>query len=116
MCTTARPQVRGQIQNGSCAHVVKIAVGIALVAHSRQIIAIVLAGAGRLLALGIALGIGMTVVAERVLKTLLFGVSPLDPSTLASAVSLLAAISLIAAFLLARRTAAVDPLEAIGAE
>jgi ABC-type lipoprotein release transport system permease subunit len=51
-----------------------------------------------------------------VLKTLLFGVSPLDPSTLAGAVALLAGVSLTAAFLPARRAAAVDPLVAIRAE
>ena len=58
----------------------------------------------------------MTVVAERALKTLLFGVSPLDPSTLAGAVGLLAAVSFMAAFLPARRAAAVDPLDAIRAD
>jgi putative ABC transport system permease protein len=94
----------------------EIGVRIALGADSRQIIGLVLAGAGRLLASGIGLGVGMTVVAERVLKTLLFGVSPLDPSTLAGAVGLLAAVSLLAAFLPARRAASVDPLDAIRAE
>jgi putative ABC transport system permease protein len=94
----------------------EIGVRIALGADSRQIIRLVLAGAGRLLAWGIGLGVGMTVVAERVLKTLLFGVSPLDPSTLAGAVGLLAAVSFIAAFLPARRAAAVDPLDAIRAD
>ncbi len=94
----------------------EIGVRIALGADSSEIMRLVLAGAGRLLASGIGLGIGMTVVAERVLKTVLFGVSPLDPSTLAGAVGLLATVSFIAAFLPARRAAAVDPLDAIRAE
>ena len=94
----------------------EIGVRIALGADSRQILRLVLGGAGWLLAWGIGLGIGMAVVAERVLKTLLFGVSPLDPSTLAGAVALLAGVSLTAAFLPARRAAAVDPLVAIRAE
>jgi putative ABC transport system permease protein len=94
----------------------EIGVRIALGADSRQIIRLILAGAGRLLAWGIGLGVGMTVVAERALKTLLFGVSPLDPSTLAGAVGLLAAVSFMAAFLPARRAAAVDPLDAIRAD
>lgn len=94
----------------------EIGVRIALGADGGRILRLVLAGAGRLLAAGIALGMGMTVVAERVLKNVLFGVSPLDPWTLAGAVGVLAGVSLLAASFPARRAAAVDPMDAIRAE
>lgn len=89
---------------------------MALGADAGAIVRLVLGGAGRLLAVGVGLGLGMTVVAERLIKSALFGVSPLDPWTLAGAVGVLAGISLIAALLPARRAAAMDPLDAIRAE
>ena len=85
-------------------------------ADAGGIMRLILAGAGRLLAAGMAVGIGMTFVAERTLKSALFGVSPLDPWTLLGAVVLLAAVMLLAASFPARRAAAVDPLDAIRAE
>jgi predicted permease len=94
----------------------EIGVRIALGANAGAILRLVLAGAGKLLAAGIALGLAMTIVADRLLRTVLFGVSPLDPWSLTGAVGLLAAVSLVAAFLPARRAAAVDPVDAIRAE
>jgi putative ABC transport system permease protein len=94
----------------------EIGVRMALGADARAIVRLVLGGAGRLLAAGVGLGLAMTVVAERLIKSALFGVSPLDPWTLAGAVGVLAGVSLIAALLPARKAAAVDPLDAIRAE
>ena len=94
----------------------EIGVRIALGADAWTIMRLVFAGAGRLVSAGIGLGLAMTMASERVLRTTLFGVSPLDPWTLAGAVIVLSAVSLLAAFLPARRAAAVDPLEAIRAE
>jgi putative ABC transport system permease protein len=94
----------------------EIGVRMALGADSSGIMRLILAAAGRLLAAGMGLGIGMTFIAERALKSALFGVSPLDPWTLLGAVVLLAAVTLLAASFPARRAAAVDPLDAIRAE
>jgi ABC-type antimicrobial peptide transport system permease subunit len=94
----------------------EIGVRIALGASSRQIMRMVFAGAGKMLAGGILLGLALTLAAERVIKTVLFGVSPLDGLTLAAAVAVLCAVSCLAAFLPARRAAAIDPLDAIRAE
>jgi ABC-type antimicrobial peptide transport system permease subunit len=69
-----------------------------------------------MLAGGSLLGRALTLAAERVIKTVLFGVSPLDALTLADAVAVLCAVSSLAAFLPARRAAAIDPLDAIRAE
>ncbi len=94
----------------------EIGVRMALGADSGEIMRLILGGATRLLATGAALGIGMTFVVERMLKSALFGVNALDPWTLLGAVGLLAAVSLIAASFPARKAAAVDPLNAIRAE
>jgi putative ABC transport system permease protein len=94
----------------------EIGVRIALGASSSGIMRLVFAGAGRMLAGGILLGLVLTFAAERVMKSVLFGVSPLDLVTLGAAVAVLAAVSALAAFLPARRAAAIDPLEAIRTE
>lgn len=94
----------------------EIGVRIALGAGRAQIMRLVFAGAGKLLIAGIVLGIVLTFGAERLIKSVLFGVSPLDSLTLASAVVVLALVSALAAFLPARRAAAIDPLEAIRTE
>lgn len=94
----------------------EIGVRIALGADAWAIMRLVLAGAGKLVSAGLGLGLAMAMASERVLRTTLFGVSPLDPWTLAGAAGVLSAVSLLAAFLPARRAAAVDPLDAIRVE
>ncbi len=91
----------------------EIGVRIALGAGRAEIMRLVFAGAGRMLALGILLGLGLTLAAERLIRSALYGVSPLDGATLAAAVLVLVAVCALAAFLPARRAAAVDPLEAM---
>jgi ABC-type antimicrobial peptide transport system permease subunit len=89
---------------------------MALGASSMQIMRMILAGASKLLVSGILLGLGLTLAAERVIKTVLFGVSPLDGMTLAAAVSVLCAVSFLAAFLPARKATAIDPQAVIRTE
>jgi len=52
----------------------------------------------------------------RVLRALLFGVSPTDPVALAGAALLLIAVSAAASWLPARRAASLDPAQALRAE
>ena len=78
--------------------------------HVRQLII----GQGMTLAL-IGLGLGLLVVfgAARLLKALLYGVSPSDPLTFAGVSLLLAGIALLACFIPAQRAARVDPMVAL---
>ena len=94
----------------------EIGVRMALGASSMQIMRMILAGASKLLVSGILLGLGLTLAAERAIKTVLFGVSPLDGMTLAAAVSVLCAVSFLAAFLPARKATAIDPQAVIRTE
>jgi putative ABC transport system permease protein len=62
---------------------------------------------------GVAAGIGAALVGTRVLRSLLFGVSPFDPLTLALAALLLLLAALGASYLPARRATRVDPMVAL---
>jgi putative ABC transport system permease protein len=65
---------------------------------------------------GIAAGAVAAFGAARVLERLVFGVSALDPMTLAGAAGTLAAVALLASLLPAYRAARQDPLKALRAE
>ncbi len=65
---------------------------------------------------GVAAGAALAVVATRILRNMLYGVAPGDPTVLAAVAVLLAAVALLASWLPARRAAAVDPLIAIRTE
>jgi ABC-type antimicrobial peptide transport system permease subunit len=65
---------------------------------------------------GIAIGLAAAAGLMRLMKSLLFGVSPLDPLTYVSVLIVLAASAVLASYLPARRAAAVNPVEALRAE
>jgi predicted permease len=65
---------------------------------------------------GIAIGLAAAAGLMRLMKSLLFGVSPLDPFTYASVLIVLAASAVFASYLPARRAAAVNPVEALRAD
>jgi putative ABC transport system permease protein len=94
----------------------EIGMRIALGAGTGHIMRLVLAGAGRMLAVGVVLGLVFTVGAERLIKSVLFDVSPLDVTTLGLAVMVLGVVTALAAFLPARRAAGIDPLDSIRIE
>ncbi len=58
---------------------------------------------------GLVAAIGLT----RLMKSLLFGISPLDPLTFAAVAMVLVAAAMLASYLPARRASAVDPVEAL---
>ncbi len=64
------------------------------------------------LAVGLAGAFGLT----RLMRALLFGVSPMDPATLGLVLLTLFGVALLASYLPARRAAAVDPLVALRAD
>jgi ABC-type antimicrobial peptide transport system permease subunit len=69
-----------------------------------------------LCALGIVFGLGGALAAGRAIRSLLHGVGPYDPLTLASVAALVAVISLAASVGPARRAARIDPLALLRAE
>ena len=64
----------------------------------------------------VVVGIVAAVALTRFLRSLLFGISSLDPVTFAATAGVLALCAAIASYLPARRAAGVDPVEALKAE
>jgi ABC-type antimicrobial peptide transport system permease subunit len=66
--------------------------------------------------IGAAIGLGAAIAVTRLMKSLLFGIGPLDPVTYAVVPFVLAGAALLASYLPARRASAVDPVEALRAQ
>jgi ABC-type antimicrobial peptide transport system permease subunit len=66
--------------------------------------------------IGVVIGLGAAAALMRLMKTLLFGISPLDPLTFLAVPLLLAIAAALASYLPARRAARIDPVEALRAE
>jgi putative ABC transport system permease protein len=91
----------------------EIGIRIALGAQPAEISNWITAQGLRLVGLGIALGLGGAAIATRALGSLLFGVSPMDLSTLLAAGVGLAGVAVLATAVPARRAARTDPAVAI---
>jgi len=76
----------------------------------------ILGKAARLLAAGLALGVGLSLAAASAASALLFGLKPRDPVTLLMATVLLAVVALTASYLPARRAARLDPIASLREE
>ena len=66
--------------------------------------------------IGLVIGIGGAFAATRLIQNQLFGVSRMDPTTIAAVALLLLGVSLVACFIPARRTTRLDPLLALRVE
>jgi ABC-type antimicrobial peptide transport system permease subunit len=94
----------------------EIGIRMAVGADPSQIVWSFLAGAGRLIGAGILIGLGVLLAARPALRSLVFGISPLDASSIGAAAGVLSIVSVLAAFRPARRAAAIDPVETLRAE
>jgi hypothetical protein len=94
----------------------EIGVRIALGAPQSGIIGMVLRRALAIVAIGLACGAVMAWFAARLADSYVFGVKPHDALTFTTVALMLAASSLLATWLPARRAAAVDPIQALRSE
>jgi predicted permease len=94
----------------------EIGVRAALGARPGDIVRMVLLQGGRLIAIGVAIGIAAAWVLGAVLASQVRNVSALDPAVLAIAVGSLGAAALLATWLPARRASRIDPLRALRQE
>jgi len=85
----------------------------ALGAGTHEILQLVLAEGLNLAAVGVAVGLALTVAAGLGLRHLLFGVSPFDPVTVLASIVVIAGVSLAASFVPAVAAARVEPRAAL---
>jgi predicted permease len=87
----------------------EIGVRMALGAGRGDILALVLREAGRLVSIGIVLGLGAALLFLRSAESLLFGLSPTDGASLALAAAVLAITAVAAVLVPTRRAMTTDP-------
>lgn len=94
----------------------EMAIRLALGAQRTGIVRLVLVSGAKLGLIGCGIGIAGSIFAMRLLKSLLFEVSPLDPAVLALAAIGIFALVLLASLVPARRAAAIEPMQALRTE
>jgi putative ABC transport system permease protein len=93
----------------------EIGIRLALGAQPGAVLRLVVLQGLTLAAIGVAIGVGVSLVLTPLLATQLFGIRPLDPPTMALVPALLLAIATLACYLPARRAMRIDPVNALRA-
>lgn len=94
----------------------EIGLRLALGATRGVILNLILRETGRLLGIGLVLGVLLALGGGQAAATLLYKVKPHDPTTLAVSIALLAVIAIAASFIPARRAMRIDPAVALRSE
>jgi macrolide transport system ATP-binding/permease protein len=94
----------------------EIGVRMALGAQKGSVYGMIFREAGWLIGIGVVVGLGCSVGAGMLMRTLLFGVRAWDVTTLLAVAVVLGVFALMASYVPARRAASVNPVEALRAE
>jgi len=94
----------------------EIGIRLALGAPHRELRRMFVRYALTLTGIGVAIGLSAAMPLMRMMRSLLFEVSPMDPLTYVLVVILLAGAAVLASYLPARRASAVDPIETLRTE
>ena len=89
---------------------------MALGAQRSDVLRLVLSYAGKLVSLGLVIGLGATFAASRLMGSMLFQTNAHDPLTFSLTTLLLAAVAIAACLLPAHRATRVNPIEALRTE
>jgi putative ABC transport system permease protein len=88
----------------------EIGIRLALGAQRADVFRLVVGQGMRLAAIGVAVGMVLALLTSRLLRGLLFGVTPTDPITFTAVIALLCAAAFVACYVPARKATRVDPM------
>jgi len=91
----------------------ELGVRMALGAPRRHVLGLMLTMGGRLVLIGLALGVAASLASTRLLRSQLFGVQSADPVAYVGVAVVLGLVALVACYIPARRAAGVDPMVAL---
>jgi len=94
----------------------ELGIRVALGAQSLNLLWMVLRECVLLLLVGLAIGVPLALSTTRVLKSLLYDLSPLDPVSISIAIAAVVCMTIAAAWLPARRATRIDPMQALRTE
>ena len=89
---------------------------MALGAHSAEVQRMFVSRGLLLTGVGLIVGLAAAAALMRLMSSLLFGVTPLDPITYATVIAALGTVGLVATWLPARHATKIDPMSALRAE
>ena len=108
--------IYGVMAHSTSQRTAEIGVRIALGARGLDVLRLVLMRGLVLIALGLLIGCGLALATTRLIRAVLWGVTPNDPETFVLAVIALSAAATFACYIPARRALRVDPILALRAE
>jgi ABC-type antimicrobial peptide transport system permease subunit len=91
----------------------EIGIRLAVGALPRQIRGMILRESTWVTTAGILAGVTAALLLSRLVTSMLYGIQPYDPATMAAGVLILLAVALAASWIPARRAAGVEPMEAL---
>jgi len=106
----------GVVSYGVAQRTREVGLRMALGARPADVFRLVLARGLTLVLIGVVAGLGISLIATRYLGSLVFGVSPNDPATFATAAAVLTVVALLAHWVPVRRALGIDPAIALRAE
>ncbi|HEX4684507.1 MAG TPA: ABC transporter permease [Gemmatimonadaceae bacterium] len=105
--------IAGVLAFSVSARTAEIGIRMSLGADASRVHRMILGEGGVMLVLGLGIGIAGALLTSSLLRGLLFGVEPHDPTTLGAVAALITAVGVAACWLPARRAASVDPAVAL---
>ena len=111
--TLAAIGIYGVMSYSVSARTQEIGVRMAIGAERSDVLRLVLTQVAKLSAFGLAIGVGVLLLTGKALSSLLYGVTPSDPLTIALVTLTLAAVSLVAGWVPAWRASRVNPITAL---
>jgi predicted permease len=103
----------GVLSYGVARRTNEIGIRMALGAGRARVLGMILRETGVMIVIGVVVGIGFTAACWRLVSSKLYGLSTLDPLTIASATVILAAVAIVAGYIPAARASRVNPTTAL---